>query len=558
MKKLILLITLFFITLPLIHLQAQDVVSLTKGKPIELKGRFSFSSNFYQSSDNRRSPFSWAVQGNPTLKIYGITMPFSFGFRNQQFSYGTPFNVYGVSPYYKWAKVHVGFRSINFSPYTLSGKNFFGGGVELTPGKFRLSAMYGTFRNLLAQRDTAVYGATVLPSFERLAYGAKIGFGSAFNSIDLMFLKTKDDSKNIINTEFENQLPMDNPQDNIVLGLNGKVTFLKKISFQINSAASAFTANQNARDVGVLEDIKTTFKNIIDANLSTRWGFAGDVSLNLNLQDLNLGLQYKRIDPFFNSLGINFLQKDIENYTANGSFSFLQKKLRLQGNFGWQRNNLQGFRSVGTQRIIGGGSITFVPSKAWFLTARHSNYQRENIEGILELNDTLRLVSVTKMTHLSTRYKIFQKNTTMTIGGNLNFQSVQDQSEIEMLQKEIGNIGAAFSLGLKNKERGWNISTTLNYNQYSVETLLRKKYGMSIRASQKLLDDKLRIKFSGNFRLNENGEQGKTNSFSSRLGLSWKIFGKHSLNLQGGYLHRNLSQKSISEFRGRLGYGFSF
>ncbi|MEM6963858.1 MAG: hypothetical protein AAF573_03765 [Bacteroidota bacterium] len=555
MKKIIILLTIVFST---IQLHSQDISRLTKGKAFEIRGRLSFNSNFYLSSDNRRSPYTWSIQGNPTLKMYGITLPFSFGFRNQQFSFGTPFNVYGVSPYYKWVKLHAGFRSMNFSPYTLSGKNFFGGGVELTPGKFRLAAMHGTFRNLLAQRDTAIYGATILPSFERTAYGAKIGVGGSRHSVDLMFLKTKDDGNNIINTSDEGGAPFANPQDNIVLGLNGKITFFRRLSFQFNSAASAFTSNQNARDINVIEDIKVTFKNIIDANLSTRWGFAGDATLNLKLQNFNLGLQYKRIDPFFNSLGINFLQKDLENYTVNTAMNFLQKRLRFQGNFGLQKNNLAGFRTVGTQRLIGGGAFTFTPNRSWMVTARRTNYQRENVDGILELNDTLRLVSVTKMTHINTRYKIYQDNSILSLGGSINMQSVQDQSEVDALQREVGNIGASFSIGLKNKERGWNISSNLNYNQYTIAATVNKKYGISLRASQKLLDDKLRVRLSGNFRWNDRSDNVSSNSYSTRLRLSWKMNGKHRLNIQGNYLRRNLVSRSVGEFRGSVGYGFSF
>jgi hypothetical protein len=556
MKKIVLLFSLYILTL---QLNAQDVSKLGKGQPLRISGRLSLVSNIYQASgEARRSPFSWSARGNMTLKLYGITMPFSFGLRNQQFSYGTPFNVYGVSPYYKWVKLHLGFRSMNFSPYTLSGKNFFGGGLELTPGKFRFAAMYGKFRNLLAQRDTAVVGATILPSYERSAYGAKIGTGNAYHSIDLMFLKVKDDENNIVNSDFAREVPEDAPQDNIVLGMNAKLTFFRRLSLQVNGAASAFTSNQNARTLNVLEDVRATFKDIIDANLSTRWGFAGDALLNFNLQNANFGLQYKRIDPFFNSLGINFIQKDLENYTANTSFSLFQRKLRLQGNFGLQRNNLEGFRSVGTQRTIGGGNLTFVPDRSWMVSIRHSNYQRENMEGILELNDTLRLVSVTKLTTINLRHKIFQKDNTLSIGASANMQSVQDQSEVESLQSEIGNMGASFSFGIQNREIGWNLTTTATYNQFQVDGLFRKRYGMSVRITRKLWQDRLQLRLAGNYRLNKNGEAADTYSFSGRLGLNWRVSGSHSLNVQGAYLQRNLSERSLREFRGSIGYNFSF
>jgi len=39
-----------------------------------------------------------------------------------------------MSPYYKWITIHVGYRNINYSQFTLAGHTILGAGIELHPG----------------------------------------------------------------------------------------------------------------------------------------------------------------------------------------------------------------------------------------------------------------------------------------------------------------------------------------------------------------------------------------------------------------------------------------
>jgi len=80
----------------------------------------------------------WYLQGSPVITVYGIVLPFSFRLSEQQRDFRQPFNQFGVSPYYKWAKLHLGYRSHNWSTYALAGHSITGVGLELTPGKFQV------------------------------------------------------------------------------------------------------------------------------------------------------------------------------------------------------------------------------------------------------------------------------------------------------------------------------------------------------------------------------------------------------------------------------------
>ena len=115
----------------------QDMQGLRSQKPISIRRSLSAGLTYYHGDGitNRRHPFSWYLSGAPVITVYGVVMPVSLVVREQESRFSQPFNQYGVSPYYKWAKLHLGYRNIRFSNYTLGRANFLGAGVELNPGK---------------------------------------------------------------------------------------------------------------------------------------------------------------------------------------------------------------------------------------------------------------------------------------------------------------------------------------------------------------------------------------------------------------------------------------
>src|SRR5690349_22417845 len=91
--------------------RAQDIGD-TKNQPL-----FSFSNQLqaqveYYHADgiqNRALPFTYLIHGNPVLYIKGTPIPFSFLLSNFNNRFQQPFNQVGISPSYKWVKVHLGY-----------------------------------------------------------------------------------------------------------------------------------------------------------------------------------------------------------------------------------------------------------------------------------------------------------------------------------------------------------------------------------------------------------------------------------------------------------------
>src|SRR5690606_27639904 len=139
--------------------------------------------------------------------------PFSFSLSNQNSSFQQPFNQYGLHPTYKWITAHLGWASMNFSPYTLNGHLFLGAGVETTPtDKWSISGMYGRLQKAVVPDTTA----GVLAAYQRMGFGLKASYGTGADHVDIILFRAKDDAASIPNIDLAGEVL---PEENLVLSI---------------------------------------------------------------------------------------------------------------------------------------------------------------------------------------------------------------------------------------------------------------------------------------------------------------------------------------------------
>ena len=130
---------------------SQNLDDLSFKKGLKVNGGLSFTNNFYKGSDSLvlRDPYAFYLNGNLNVNLWGVSMPFSFMYSNTQKSYTQPFNRFKLDPRYKWVHLLIGTNVLEMSKYTLSDHLFTGVGVELTPGNWNISGMYGRFNKAI-------------------------------------------------------------------------------------------------------------------------------------------------------------------------------------------------------------------------------------------------------------------------------------------------------------------------------------------------------------------------------------------------------------------------
>ena len=129
-------------------LSAQDLGKIDYKKPVVVTGGFSATQTLYAAEGikARRDPYYWMLSANLNINLFGVlSIPLSGQLTQQNKSYTQPFNQYGLSPSYKNWTAHLGYRSLQYSSYSLGGNQWYGAGLEYAGKKIPItvSAFWG-------------------------------------------------------------------------------------------------------------------------------------------------------------------------------------------------------------------------------------------------------------------------------------------------------------------------------------------------------------------------------------------------------------------------------
>jgi hypothetical protein len=557
MRLLTVLITILLTTA---YSNAQDLTNIKDANPFEFSGSIVAGTSFNKTynREDRRSPYAYFISANPVFSFYGIQVPVSFTYRDQKGSISQPFNRYLINPTYKWISLHVGNTRLTMNPYVMSGQVVKGVGLELTPKKFRFSAVYGNLENPLAQLDSIVGGAILLEAYKRKAYSAKLGYGSARNFFELTAFKAKDDISKMSLEEVRSRSVK--PEDNVVLGLGTVLSPSKWLSFRANGAVSAHTANQTTPNIiesEELKEIQDQYEDIITLNLSSKLQYAGDASLDFRFKYFGFGGEYKRVQPFYKSLGTYYFQEDYENILAKFNFRMLKNKIRFTGRGGLQRNNLEKTRSATNARQVLNASLSLIPTPKIFMNLRYANMQSDRNPNITAVNDSLRLTRTTGSYGGVTRVSFGSRERASAISLTANYQNLQDLLGGASRNNEINNYNGSLSYNLRIKEKQTSLIASLLGNQNTIDTLNRTRLGGSLQYGIRLLEKKLALTSNAGYMTNFLNGTGDGSTMTFRVGARFTKKKSWSTSVNINYLNRIGGTTPFSEIRGNFRVSYS-
>lgn len=546
---------MFSAVLLFVKLQGQDLEQIGKQKPVQLSGGLSVLGNFYQVSGipPRSKPFLWSLNGSPTLSIYGVSLPFYFNIGAQDRSFGQPFNQFGVSPKYKWVTAHLGWRSLQFSPYTWGGLVMLGYGAEINPGKFRAAFFHGRLSRTVKEDSTQSF-YNVVPAYRRMGTAFKLGFGSASNYVDLSFLKARDDSSSYPDAPVRLR-----PQENAVLGITGRFLIKKHVQLGFDGAASAYTRDMGIDSTGDKEVERFSF--IMPANASTQLLFAGSAFVGYVSKAFNIKLNYKRIEPDFKSMGSYIFQSDLEAYTVEPSFSLFKNKIRVQGSIGLQHDNLMKNRFATTERTIGSVNMSIQPWPVYGIDLQYSNYGITQRAGIIPLNDTTRMALVNRNMSCMNRFMKVNRKTSFMLVALAMYQNLSSLNQFQAAalgnRVFVGNLTANYSF----LATGLSFNAGFNYTSTEFQAGESVLAGPTAGIGRSFLKKKLSASASASYMLNYFNSASGGAATNLNLMLMYRISKSHQFITNARFTSNNSSSPvsvPFSELWLSAGYQFNF
>ncbi len=473
--------------------------------------------------------------GSIIFNIYGVTAPFTFIYSNRETNLSYPFNQFGLHPSYKWMKAHIGYASMNFTPYTYSGHLFVGGGIEADPpGIFRGKAMYGRLKKYV-EYDSAQPQHT--PSYKRMGYGLQAGVAKNEHFLDVTLFRGYDvQESSVFIPEETGVLPM----DNTVMSVSFGVMLMKNIQLRSEYANSYLTTDKRG---GAIENSTKLFEPptwFMPVKNTTINRNAFNANATYNHTRYSIGLGYERIDPYYQTLGTYYFTNNLENATLNFTANFFEHKLSFSGNGGLQKDNLDQSKANTSNRVVGSMSVNYAPGEKLNMNLSYSNFTsytnvKSNFDYVnqtapYENWDTLDFRQISQNINLNTNYRfISNEKQNHSVNVNVTHQTSDDQQGEQSNKGVFYNINSSYIFALIPR----NLNITLSYymNRNQVTEMDSYTMGPATSISKLFFDKTLRTSLSFSYNTSTTNDVRSGETYNFRFNTAYKLKKKHNFNL---------------------------
>jgi len=544
---------------------AQDIEQIVDNKPIVIKGGLNANATYYYTngSESQRDPFMWVLNGNFNLSFFGVVnAPFSFILSPENKSFNQPsYQKVGISPQYKSVTLHLGYRNLNFSKYTLSGITFLGAGFEYSPVKslFKIKGFYGRFARAEQYIPLSVFDEGqiyVPPSYERWGYGTMLTVGKKDHLVDIIVFKAEDQSQSI-NVPDSIELF---PEENFVLGLNTHNKLFDILSLDINYAISAYSSD--IRQDEVHQDTYSYANNLgflFTPRTSSKFNNVLDVGLNLSPGKFNLGVNFLRIDSEYASMGTAFINNDRQELTGNISTNLFKNKVSLAGSIGLQHNNLDKTKIVTNKRLISSFNFSWLINQQLSVTANLSNFNANVTPVRVYMVDSIKYSQLTQNAGINAMYNfgdsIFQHGITAIASYQYGNTLNQTGTEVTDITNTFINTNVSYRLGYMPLDISFVLS--VNYSSFASLDVVTNSIGPSIGINKQFLKRKLNTGLTATY-LNSFGENTDSQVYNIRFYSSYNVTKHHKFTLGMNVLSRKSSLSKAFHYQANVAYSFLF
>ncbi len=556
----------FLVVLNSMLSQTKDTVGvLDKAKEhVKISGGIGALGTFYQSTtmDSTRNPIFYQLNANLNIKVGSVSIPFSAVLNQQESKVSQPFNQYGLSPRYKGITAHLGYRTLKFSDYSLSGNQFLGVGADINPknSMVRGKALYGRFAKEIVPTINPMGDIIGVPNLSRFGYGAMIEVGKRSNAIGVLVFKARD---NLSSDSLLNQDATLKPGENLIFGVTTKQKISKKLSLKGEIDWSAYTKDLRNEET-VMEGFSylNNISPLFHANSSSTLTKAIKADLDYSLRKVKLGLAYRRIDPGYRTMGSVYLNNDFEDIQAKSTFRLFKNKLTLGGSFGIQRNNLDDSKYTEMLRVISSLNANYTINEHWVVNGMYSNFNSSSHSVLTKDIDTdsLRYIQVTRNSALQIMYAKANKVRRIAVSLRGNYQAAQTENIDATSINYVYNSALGVQYGFI--KTGLNINLSLNGAKNINATSEITTIGPSLALSKRFLSGKLNTSLGFSV-LKTIYDMSSGAIISTKILGTYKVNRHHNFNLSLSDLDKTTiisttDKTHANELVISLGYNYSF
>jgi hypothetical protein len=554
------------------ELNLEDVKGQLKkrfsGKAVKVSGGFALNNVFQYNGGAAASnpqPYTYIASGNINFNIYGYNMPFTFTYSNQKFGYTNPsfkFNRFALHPRYKKWVGHIGDVSMSFSPYTLSGFQFTGGGVEYNGSTFQVQALYGRFLKAVKE-DTLV-----VPSYKRMGYGLKTTYGTGSKKIAMSLFHAGDKEQSIASPVKPENMNI-KPMQGTAIAFEGSYPVIAGLVVQAEFSTSVLTKDLRQNNDSA-KNTSSFLKNLVSRpNSTTSIYHALRAGINYSFSQTALGINYERVDPDYQTLGGYFFTNDFENIMLTIAQNFWQSKANVNISTGLQRDDLSNIKQSNMKRLALSLGGNLRPNDKLNIGVNYSNLQsftflRDGFEQINQVNpyenlDTLDFTQLSQNAGANMSYALQQsKERIQAVTASLNYmESANKKGDIIRKGDVTRFVNMLLNYNISFVPKDLTLAVGFNYSWNRTAMINNTMMGPNVAVSKLFFKKLLRTNYGMSYNTTTGGDK-RTNVFNIRAGASAMVKKKHNINTSIVYQQRGGNAAANSYFTATAGYSFSF
>jgi len=338
---------------------------------LRLGGSVGFEAEGYrmQGIVGRRAPATLRLFARTSFSVLGFRSGLQLLYSTDESQLRQSMNRIGFSAARGWVAVAFGDVTPSFTRYSLQGVTVRGGMVELTPGAFTLSLVGGQSQRAVEADSAQVFRR---PTFQQMLYGLRIGYGRRNRSrVYLNVVYGRDRAGSL---KFPGEVK---PAENLTLTPEVGLSLLRgRFVLEGQFTATAFTRD-HTQPLHEDEELPW-YLRLVTPSLTTRYTYAGEGGLRLDLGLFALDAHYSRVQPGFKALGVPRLRDDQSSLQIRPRFSLLGRRLTIAASFAQTRNNLLGHRTATVWRNQWGLNVQIRPARILTLSGSYLRLDNEN------------------------------------------------------------------------------------------------------------------------------------------------------------------------------------
>ena len=301
----------------------------------------------------RRPTQSMRFYTSPTFAWLGLEVGTMITWSTEDAFAAQTLNRYYVNPRWSWGQLHAGDYTPVMSRFTASAVRVRGGGVELSPGRFRVMLAGG-----LAQDATDLSAFDAAP--RRVMYSGLVGYGDPARSfIELSALRAIDDSSGADSLSVA-------PQENVVGTLAAGLT-LGRLRLRGEGGASLFSRDIRASELDSMSQPAATdgvFTPRLSSRLDGAYSAGGATRSSIRLR----GRPVRGDRAGIHDIGESVPPQRQARDSCLGRHRLFRGRLAGSGSVGARSDNLAGDKRGTTTRRTGAFGLTMV-NGSWLVSS---------------------------------------------------------------------------------------------------------------------------------------------------------------------------------------------